>query len=124
MRVHPGGKGLEMCEDAPDGPVAPGTAPRGCQRLLEVLLKRARQARGPGHPLLRSLLRHQIVQEQGQIPTLHLLRGRTGRHRMLEILVDPPSKTILAYCTQEDQGSGIVSCSVLGHAAPPFAQVK
>src|SRR5215510_12007799 len=42
MRVHPGGKGLEMRQDAPNGPVAPGAAPRGRQRLLEVLLKRAR----------------------------------------------------------------------------------
>src|SRR5262249_55419620 len=48
VRVHPGGKGLEMRQDTPDGPVAPGAAPRGCQRLLEVLLKRARQAGRPG----------------------------------------------------------------------------
>jgi hypothetical protein len=32
----------------------------------------------------------QIPQQQAEVTALDLLRRRTGRHRMLEILLDPP----------------------------------
>jgi hypothetical protein len=55
-----------------------------------VLLKGARQAGRPGHALVSPFLGVQIAQKQTQVAALDLLRGRTGRHGMLKILVDPP----------------------------------
>ena len=55
---------------------------------------RSLQARRPGQPLIGPLLRHQIAQEQAEIPTLHLLRGQTRGHAMLEVLRHPPRQAI------------------------------
>jgi hypothetical protein len=62
-----------MRQDPPDDLVTPGAVPLGGQRLLEVLLKRPRQAGCPGEPLVGALLGSQIPQEQTEIPALHLL---------------------------------------------------
>ena len=123
MRVHLDGKGLEMRQDALDGLVAPGAAPLGRQRLPEVLLKGVRQAGRPGQSLLRALLALQIAQKQAQVAVLHLWRRRPGRHRMLQILLDPPSEAILSPRAPRHQRPCILSWSVLGHAPPPFPRL-
>src|SRR5262245_43565112 len=94
--MHPGGKGLEMRQDALDRLVAPGPAPLSGERLPEMLLKSPRQAGRPGESLIGALLALQIAQKERQIAALHLLRRRTGRHRMLKILLHPPSEAILS----------------------------
>jgi len=85
-----------MRQDTLDGLVAPGPAPLGGQRLAEVLLKGSHQAGRPGEPLVRALLGLQVPKKQTEIAALHLLRCRTGRHRMLKILRDPPSEALLS----------------------------
>ena len=85
-----------MRQNALDRLIAPGPVPRGGQRLPEVLLKGPRQAGRPGQPLVGALLGLQIAQKQAQVAALHLFRCRTGRHRMLKILLDPPSQAILS----------------------------
>ena len=62
--MHPGGKGLEMRQDALDRLVAPGPAPFGGQGLAEVLLKGPRQAGRPGEPLVGALLSLQVPKKQ------------------------------------------------------------
>jgi len=99
---------------------SPGAAPRGGQRLLEVLLKRPGQAGCPGPPLVGALLGPQIPQEEVEVAALHLLRRRAGGHRMLKILHRPPREAVGLARTQGHQRPWIISCSVLGHAAPPF----
>jgi hypothetical protein len=64
VRVHPGGKGLEMGQDALDRLVAPGSAPLGGQGLPEVLLKGPRQAGRLGEPLVCALLSLQVPKKQ------------------------------------------------------------
>src|SRR5262249_6151482 len=83
-----------MRQDTSDSPVAPGAAPRRRQRLLEVLLKRPRQAWGPGHALVGPFLGPQISQKQAQVAALDLLRRRTRRHGMLEIPLNPPRQAV------------------------------
>ena len=64
MCVYPGGKGLEMRQNALDRLVAPGSAPLGGQDLPEVLLKSPGQAGCPGEPLVGPFLGLQIAQKQ------------------------------------------------------------
>ena len=91
MRVHPGGKGLEMGQNALDRLVALGSAPLGGQGLPEVLLKGPGQA---GCPASRWSVPSSAcrAQKQAQVAALHLLRRRTGGDGMLQILLDPPSQ--------------------------------
>src|SRR5262245_303777 len=116
VRMHQGGKGLEMRQDALDRLVAPCPAPLSGERLPEMLLKSPRQAGRPGESLVGALLGLQIPEKQVQITALHLLRRWTGRHRMLKILLHPPSEAILSPRAPRHQRPRILSCSVLGHA--------
>jgi hypothetical protein len=123
MRVHPGGKGLEMGQDPLDCLVAPGPAPRGRQGLPEVLLKGPCQAGCPGEPLVGPFLGLQIAQQQAQVAALHLLRRRTGRHRMLKILRHPPSEAILSPHALWHQRPCILFVQCFGPRFTPLSRV-
>jgi hypothetical protein len=75
------------------------------------------------NPLIRPLLGCHREEQQAQVAALHLLRRRTGRHRMLQILPHPPSKAILSPRALRHERPCMLSCSVLGHVPPPFPHI-
>src|SRR5262245_33660405 len=72
----------------------------------------------PGQSRVAPLFTTQITEEYSEIPALHLLRGRGGRHRQMEIGLGPPREPIGGVRQPSLPPLVDISWGILGHTHP------